>query len=145
MGLNNGPSGWKWIKMISIGAIFGGGELAGAKIDRLIHRFCSALPPVQDPNFPDINIVFHVPGSIVKPDYSGIRTGKFSAKSKTLMIQVAVPESLKDSPELESFLHESIIEAIAVAKMFFEKKKVQFIEKKYLSVIEEMQKRLQIH
>lgn len=129
--------------MISIGAILGGGELAGSKIDRLICRFSSALPPVQNLSTASINIVFHVPGSIVKPDYTGIRTGKFSAKLKKLMIQVSVPETMLDSPELESFFHKSIIEAIALAGKFFERKKIEFVEADYFAVIEKMKRRLQ--
>jgi hypothetical protein len=128
--------------MISIGAILGGGELAGSKIDRLICRFSSALPPVQNLSAASVNIVFHVPGSIVKPDYSGIRTGKFSAKLKKLMIQVPVPEIMLESPELEPFFHKSIIEAIAMAGKFFAKKKIQFVESDYLAIVEEVNRRL---
>jgi len=129
--------------MISIGSILGGGELAGSKIYKLIGRFCRALPAGQNPEAFDINVVFHVPGSIAKPDYSGIRTGRFSAKAKKLMIQISVPEILLDSPELESFCHKSIIEAIAMAGKFFEKKKTPFNEADYLAIIEEMKRRLQ--
>ena len=129
--------------MISIGSILGGGELAGGRTDLLLRRFCSALPPIQDPDAADINIVFHVPGSIAKPDYTGVRTGRFSAKEKTLMIQVSVPEHLMDSLELESFLHKSIAEAVDIAKEFFEKKKMQFDKAEYSRVIGEMKNRLQ--
>lgn len=128
--------------MISIGSIFGGGELAGGKTDRLIRRFCSALPRVQNPDAADINIIFHVPGSIVKPDYQGVRTGRYSAKMRTLMVQVSIPESLMESPELEPFLDKSILEAVAAAKDFFGKRKMNFNEGEYLKVIEEMRERL---
>jgi len=120
----------------------GGGELAGSRVDQLIRRFCGALPRGQSSDAFDINIVFHVPGSIAKPDYSGVRTGRFSTKAKTLMVQVSVPEILIDSPELESFFHQSIIEAIAMAGKFFEKKKIQFNEADYLAIIEEMKRQL---
>ena len=110
---------------------------------RLIGRLCRALPRVQDPNAIDINIVFHVPGSVVKPDYSGIRTGRFSVKEKTLMIQVSVPENVMDSPELDSFFQKSMIEAIHLAKGYFEKKKLQFDEVEYLRIIQETRDRLE--
>jgi hypothetical protein len=136
----------KWeipVNMISIGSIIGGGELTGSQIHRLIGRFCRALPSVQDPVPFDINIVFHVPGSIVKPDYSGIRTGRFSAKQRKLMILVSVPDNLMDSPELESYFHKSMIEAVHLAKGFFGKKKIQFNETEYLRIIQEMKGRLE--
>jgi hypothetical protein len=115
----------------------GGGELTGSRTHRLIGRFCRAVPRVQDPDPFDINIVFHVPGSIVKPDYSGVRTGRFSVKQKKLMILVSVPENLMESPELESFLDKSMIEAVHLAKGFFVKKKIQFNEAEYIKIIQE--------
>lgn len=129
--------------MISIGSILGGGELSDSSVYKIIGRFCRALPPDQNSDVFDINIVFHVPGSIAKPDYSGIRTGRFSAKTKKLMIQVSVPKTLLDAPELESFLQKSIIEAIAMAGKFFKKRKIQFNETDYLAIVEDMKRRLQ--
>lgn len=117
--------------------------MAGSQTDRLIRRFCRAVPRVQDPDAFGVNIVFHVPGSIVKPDYSGIRTGRFSVKQKKLMVLISVPENLMDSPELEPFFHKSMIEAVHLAKGFFEKKRIEFNEVEYLRIIQEMKDRLQ--
>jgi len=51
------------------------------------------------PMFPNdglrINIVFHVPGPIVQPDYTGIHATKLDKKTATVLIVAAVPDTLK--------------------------------------------------
>jgi hypothetical protein len=68
--------------MISVGAILGGGELAGSRVDRLVRQISSAMPAGTSLDAFKINIIFHIPGSIAKPEYSSVRTRTFSAKGK---------------------------------------------------------------
>ncbi len=62
----------------------------------------------------ELNVVFHLPGRVVKPDYTGLRTGTFSRKQKTLMIQAAVPEPLVDSNDT-AFVFDVVREATQLA------------------------------
>jgi hypothetical protein len=39
-----------------------------------------------------LNVVFHVPGNVFKPEFVGVRTGRYSKREAMLMVQVAVPE-----------------------------------------------------
>jgi hypothetical protein len=41
----------------------------------------------------NLNVVFHVPGEVVAPDYEGIRAGRFSKSDGLLMVQVALPDA----------------------------------------------------
>jgi hypothetical protein len=40
----------------------------------------------------NLNVVFQIPGSVLRPDFTGVRTGRFSPKRNLLLVQVALPE-----------------------------------------------------
>ena len=65
-----------------------------------------------------VNVVVHVPGEYLSPDYSGLRTGTFSRKTSDLMIQVALGEEVPDDPlvAIESYLHQAIDLALEFAR-----------------------------
>jgi hypothetical protein len=118
---------------ITIGAVFGGGELSGTSIDRALRGF--TFPPDDSLPF-SLNVVFHVPGSIVGgPDYVGMRTAKFSRKQKMLMIQVAVPKEMVDSPDVRAFLFSSVREAVFTAAPFLRKKGVEYPVERVLDIV----------
>jgi hypothetical protein len=47
-----------------------------------------------------VNVVFWVPGSVVSPDFDGIRTGSFRRRDSLLMVQVALPTEPPDDAAL---------------------------------------------
>jgi hypothetical protein len=65
-----------------------------------------------------VNVVFHVPGEFLSPDYEGLRTGIFSRKTGDLMIQVALGEEVPEDPleAIGSYLHQAIDLAVKFAK-----------------------------
>ena len=115
--------------MISIGAVIGGPECNFFKVvlGRLM-KFC-----VDNRNdgshSAEVNVVFHVPGSIVKPDYQGLRTGRYSSRDKTLMIQVSVEEdwvALRDESKVLQYIYEVVDEALGLAKGEFKSKGIDY-------------------
>ncbi|WP_333680495.1 hypothetical protein [Dyella sp.] len=60
-----------------------------------------------------LNVVFHIPGNMLKPEFSGVRTGSYFKKLAALMVQVALPEELaEDVPAyIEHVTHLAIDEA----------------------------------
>jgi hypothetical protein len=62
----------------------------------------------------NLNIVFHVPGRTFKPEFSGVRTGRFSKRDNELMLQVALPES--QPPDSEAYVRGAAIDAIDEAE-----------------------------
>ena len=48
-----------------------------------------------------VNIVFDVPGRFSAPDYVGVRTGRFSKRSSSLLIMAAVPLPMTHEQEVE--------------------------------------------
>lgn len=69
-----------------------------------------------------VNVVYYVPGEVVGVDWDGVRTGRYDAKAKLLMVQVAVP----DEPQLhaETLLLERLGEAITEAERWASRKGV---------------------
>jgi hypothetical protein len=119
--------------MISIGAIIGGPE--SAFFDKVLCEFmrhCESEghlsgEPVK------VNIVYHLPGSIMPPDFIGVRPAKFSRTDKKLMVQAAVENemaSVRSRDEVLDYIIDVADEAIGVAKTKFDSAKIEYdIEK----------------
>ena len=67
-----------------------------------------------------VNVVFQVPGDMIKPDFAGTRTGRFSEKDKLLMVQVALPET--EPPDADAYLREAVGRALDDAERWAERK-----------------------
>lgn len=79
---------------LSIGSVEGGSSAESRQwrdgITRLTQRVAEAregLAPAVN-----LNVVFQVPGDLVRPDFEGVRTGHFSKQQNLLVVQVALPE-----------------------------------------------------
>lgn len=64
-----------------------------------------------------INVVFHVSGHLLQPDFEGVRTGTFRKADKLLMVQVALAATDPPDPgaELLILLQSAVDEAEAWA------------------------------
>ncbi len=93
-------------------------------------------------NVGSLDLVFHVPGSILKPEHAGLRTGRFSRKERMLQIQIAVPEELMESPRLRAHLLQSIRSAVEKAEPRLAKAGIPYPKAEYLSQIDELERRL---
>src|SRR5262245_41896304 len=115
--------------MISIGAIIGGPE--SSFFDKVLCEFmrhCESEghlsgEPVQ------INIVYHIPGSLMSPDFIGVRPAKFSRKDRKLMVQAAVEKEMtlvRDRHVVLDYIIDVADEAVGVAKTKFDSAKIQY-------------------
>jgi hypothetical protein len=115
--------------MISIGAIVGGP--GSAFFDNILCEFmrhCESEGHLTGESV-RVNIVYHMPGSILSPDFIGIRPAKFSRKEKRLMIQVAVEDEMitvRDRNEIMEYIIDVALQAIEVAKSKFESAKIGY-------------------
>jgi hypothetical protein len=102
-------------QVLSIGSVLGGG-IANRPwrdaIAALTHRVITARQDAESPL--NVNVVFHVPGSMLKPEFEGVRTGRFSQPLRLLMVQVALPETVPPDPE--GYLLDAIGAAIDMAE-----------------------------
>jgi len=103
------------VEVLSIGIIEGGSTPANrpwrVALTELTRRVVDARKGVETPL--NVNVVFHVPGNILKPDFNGPRTGSFAKEQRLLMVQVALPEEVPDDPVayVEAATHGAIDEA----------------------------------
>lgn len=127
-----------------VSSVLGGPELSGAPVDTIITRLAMAAHAYQEAHEiaseGGLDIVYHVPGSILQPEFEGLRTGKFSNKEKMLMVQIAVPALFDSRHHLEKFLVESLREAIQLAKPVFKSTRIPFSQDEYLQLVESIRK-----
>jgi hypothetical protein len=76
-------------------------------INAIRMNYCSPL---------SLQIVFQIPGEVLRPDFSGIRTGPFSRREAVLVIQVAVPDDVNQ--DREEWLIARLRDAVAEAERF---------------------------
>src|SRR5262249_1121116 len=77
-----------------IGSVVGGPEISSrSSLLQEAKRLVEIISPIrpEEGSTSVIDLVLFVPGPILKPDWTGARTGSLSKKLKLLQIQVAVP------------------------------------------------------
>ena len=123
-----------------IGSILGGPEVSGTVVVTNIKKLACAAHSYQESNVISsegiLDIVYHVPGTIVQPEFEGLRSGKFSQNQKMLMVQIAVPTIFEDERHLAQFLVESLREAIELAAPIFKSTKIAFAKEEYLQLVD---------
>ncbi len=121
-----------------IGQVYGGPELKGSRIDRVLAKVTRLVGEGEEGAFGSLDVVFHVPGSIGAPEHTGIRTGRFSKRERMLMLQIAVPREVltKEEPEIEEFVMASLNEVVRLATPVFQRAGIPYKEQEYLSLLE---------
>jgi hypothetical protein len=104
------------IEPLSLGVVIGGDTPSNRPwreaLDRLVPEVIEARAGLITPL--NLNVVFHVPGNLVKPDYTGERTGRFSKKEMLLMVQVALPE--EPPTDVDADLRRRLVAAVDEAQ-----------------------------
>lgn len=115
--------------MISVGAIIGGPESAFFdKVLREFMRHCESEGRLSGEPV-EVNIVYHLPGTIMPPDYAGVRLAKFSQKKQILMVQAAVESdmaSVRNRDEVLDYIIDVADEAIGLAKTKFDNERIDY-------------------
>jgi hypothetical protein len=109
---------------LSLGAVLGGPEKTVA-----IQTFRTLSQQFPKGGIPFLNVVFHFPGTLITPNYSGLRTGRFSNKEQGFMIQAAVPVSIAESEqpnEIIDYFDQTIREAMALSRERWNHHKIEF-------------------
>jgi hypothetical protein len=130
--------------VIRIGRIYGGPELTGSRIDQAIGRLAVLRNEYQTDALPALAVEFHVPGSILTPEHSGVRTGTLSKRRQLLMLQIAVPSEVLEAEQevIHAFLLGSLREAVRLAGERFRRAKIPYDEQRHLAMIEKIAGRL---
>jgi hypothetical protein len=126
-----------------IGGIFRGPELERSRIYKVIGALTlakdSAQPQVVNPTDGELDLVYHVPGSLFKVDFQGIRTGRISKKERIMQVQMAVPEAALNAPNLLSILTDLLRQAVKVGSERLAKKEISFSQEDHLRLIDQIE------
>jgi hypothetical protein len=88
-----------------------------------IHELSSTVSKTARVETPlNVNVVFHVPGHLLRPEFEGVRTSSFFRKDSLLIVQVALPEAPPPNP-LE-FLKSACASALDAAEAWAKRRKV---------------------
>ncbi len=138
--IDNVPSPWR---TLYVSAVLGGGGALGdveAAIRRLagIVRVEEEACPAEDPTGEAaVDVTFHLPGPILRPDYEGMRTGRWVKAKRLLVVQIAVPESISGDPDaISKFLATSLRDAVELAAEYLAQRKLGFSVERARSVAE---------
>ncbi len=69
----------------------------------------------------NVNVVYQIPGELWSPNFTGVRTGSFSAARRLLIVQVAVPSGWPVDPR--GLLMNLLSEAIEAAESYARRRK----------------------
>jgi len=128
-----------------LGAVLGGPEIKESAVYTAMDKILDCadrLGRIVDDSVPGIDYVLHIAGSLLRPDYEGVRSGKFSTKRKLLMIQMAVPERMVSSEHVGAFICEMMRQGLVEAKPIFAKAKIPFDADKFSAFIDDIEREL---
>jgi hypothetical protein len=134
---------------IFIGAIIGGPSESERLMGVRIQSLAFARDKIQDQVVKAydcmLDIVFHFEGSLVVPEFTGVRTATFFRNKRILQVQVAVAREMQEKQELLLFLCQLLKKSVRVGKEFFEKKKPPFSLEDHLNLIKGIESYLIAH
>jgi hypothetical protein len=112
--------------LLSIGIVRGGPSPANEFVNEALMGYMRMVIR-EAATFPNeglrINIVFHVPGPIIQPDYEGVHATKLARKSDSVLVVAAVPSTLKFE-EVSRYFADVLREARRTAIEYAAKRKV---------------------
>jgi hypothetical protein len=126
-------TGGRLWRTLYVSAVLGGGgaladvEAAVRRLAGIVRREEEADPPDDPASEAAVDATYHLPGPILRPDYEGLRTGRWAKAKRLLVVQVAVPEEISgDAEKVGGFLAESLVEAIDLAAAHLAQRKLPY-------------------
>lgn len=117
-------------RALYVSAVLGGGgalsdvEAAIRRLSGVVRReeeYCPADPAGEAA----LDVTFHLPGPILRPDYEGMRAGRWVKAKRLLVVQIAVPESISgDADAINEFLAISLRDAVDLAAKYLAQRKL---------------------
>ena len=113
---------------LGVGVRTGGDSKTNAALVERLKRMANIAGRVsaEHPSDVGLELVFDVPGPLVSPPYSGVRTGTFWPDKRKLQVQIATPEGFASQAAQEEFLEKSVDEAVKAAARFLKRKNLTF-------------------
>jgi hypothetical protein len=128
------------------GSVLGGPEQIDKAFDKQITAIVRAQAAFESqmirPTDGLLNVVFMFSGSLLHPDFSGIKVGRFIRKENRLEIKIAVPPDVPFCPDFLVRYAGFLRQAIAYAKTVFDKNGVAFSVEDHLGLVDKSLERL---
>ncbi|WP_328910280.1 hypothetical protein OG230_12595 [Streptomyces sp. NBC_00234] len=110
----------RWAPLF-IGAVVGGPTARNRPVSDgvgLLARLADEAPWRPTDEETGVDVVFHVPGPLIAPDYEGTRTGTLSRRDRLIAMQIAVPADLNTRGEREvvRYLADRHVEGVDLAR-----------------------------
>lgn len=130
--------------MLFVGGVYGGPEVSGSSIDIAIGQVTTLLGEGRVEDSGSLDVVFHVPGSMARPDYRGVRTGSLSRKERLLQVQIGVPSEIssQDRDAAVAYVLSSLREAIRAAEPRFRRAKIGYRQEEYERLLDRLERSL---
>ncbi|SRR5579875_1899095 len=121
-------------------SILGGPEQVDKEFDKqitvIVRRTSSLQAEMIKPDDGVLNVVFQFPGTLFRPDFAGIKVGRFVRKENLLEIKVAVSPDVICSDDFALCYASLLKKAITEAKKIFDKKGVPFSLEDHLALVD---------
>jgi hypothetical protein len=130
--------------MIYISKVYGGPDVEGSRIDRVITQVMKLLGPGEEGPYGSLDIEMQVSGEFLRVEHTGIRQGRFSRKERMVCFQIGIDRDVceRDDVEIAEYLLHGLREAVVKAGILFRKAKVPYPEAEYLGQIDLIKQRL---
>lgn len=111
--------------LLSFGIVVGGVSPSSLAVDEALSSVARNVAALRT-RFPNeglkINIVFHVPGPLSQPDYSGVHVRRVNAKTQHMLVHAAVPDSLS-SDDITQYVTRVLLETKNQARAYLQKRR----------------------
>ncbi len=126
------------VQVFSIGSVVGGRTASNRgwtdEIAQLTRDSIGARAGLQARV--NLNVVFHVAGNLIQPDFEGVRTGSYRKAQSLLMVQIALSEAAPSAPRLE--LLSLLEDAFAEAEAWSRSRRLAFDREPFMRILERL-------
>jgi hypothetical protein len=120
--------------------VLGGPEQMDTALTHRTDAICRSMEyhkgKMIEPEDGSVNVVFQFPGSLLRPEFVGVRRGRFSKKKNMLVVEVGFPAELLHSDKFIKQYGSFVKEAVSEAKRVFDKHGVPFSLEDHLALVD---------
>jgi hypothetical protein len=123
-----------------LSAVLGGPEQMDKPFDKIARSICRRTSVHEkrliDANDGIINVWFQYSGSLLQPDFAGVRTSGYSKEKRLLAMEVAFPTGAMSPDRFATQYVVLLKDALAEGQKFFDKKGVPFSLEAHLALVD---------
>lgn len=115
-------------KPLFVGSVIGGASADNRASRAAVSRLAKEVGRLAwTPTYEEsgVDVAFHIPGPMLEPEHSGIRTGRTSKKERLIAVQIAVPSEIRLKSEFETLqiMADYLVEGVELAQAVVARRK----------------------